>query len=77
MANSVLNCSIEVRSITCYANQNFKSNNNTYFAALDLFLISKKTDYLKESYHMSVNLADSDIAFVLLNFKLCLRTDEG
>ena len=63
---------VNLRSVTCYTNQNFKEN--AHFRALNL-LTSEKS--VKLSYKKSINLEDLDFDFVLQHFKLCLFVNEG
>ena len=64
---------VNLRSVTCYTDQNFKQN--AHFGALNLFLPRKK--WLKLNYKTSINLEDLDFDFVLQHFKLCLFVNEG
>ena len=64
---------VNLRSVTCYTDQNFKEN--AHFGALDLFTSGKKR--LKLSYKTSINLEDLDFDFVLHHFKLYLFVNEG
>ena len=59
---------VNLRSVTCYTDQNFKEN--AHFGALNLF-----TSEL--SYKTSINLEDLDFYFVLQHFKLCLFVNDG
>ena len=63
---------VNLRSVTCYTDQNF--NENAHFGALNLFTSEKR---LKLSYKTSINLEDLDSDFVLQHFKLCLFVKEG
>ena len=63
---------VNLRSVTCYTDQNFKENG--HFGALNLFTSEKR---LKLSYKTSINLEDFDSDFVLQHFKLCLFVNEG
>ena len=66
MAESVLAMRlVNLRSVTCYTDQNFKEN--AHFGALNLFTSEKR---LKLSYKTSTNLEDLDFHFVLQRFKL-------
>ena len=57
---------VNLRSVTCYTDQNFKEI--SHFGALRL----------KLSYKTSINLKDLDFDFVLQRFKLvCLFVNEG
>ena len=57
---------INLRSVTCYTDQNFKEN--AHFGALNLFNSEKR---LKLSYKTSITPEDLDFDFVLQHFKLC------
>ena len=59
---------VNLRSATCYTDQNFKEN--AHFGKT-----SEKR--LKLSYKTSINLEDLDFDFVLQHFKLCLFVNEG
>ena len=59
---------VNLLSVTCYTDQNFKEN--AHFGALNLF-----TSEL--SYKTSINLEDLDFYFVLQHFKLCLFVNDG
>ena len=74
MAESVFTMRlVNLRSVTCYTDQNF--NENAYFGALNLFTSEKR---LKLSYYKtSINLEHLDFDFVLQHFKLCLFVNEG
>ena len=61
---------VNLRSVTCYTDQNFKENPD--FGAL--FTSELR---LKLSYKTSINLEDLDFDFVLQHFKLCLFVNEG
>ena len=63
---------VNLRSVTCYTDQNFKEN--AHFRALNLFTSEKR---LKLSYKTSINLEDLDFYFVPQHFKLCLFLNEG
>ena len=63
---------VNLRSVTCYTDQNF--NENAHFGALNLFTSEKR---LKLSYKTSINREDLDFDFVLQHFKLCLFVNEG
>ena len=63
---------VNLRSVTCYTDQNFKEN--AHFRALNLFTSEKR---LKLSYKTSINLEDLDFYFVPQHFKLCLFFNEG
>ena len=63
---------VNLRSVTCYTEQNF--NENAHFGALNLFTSEKR---LKLSYKTSINLEDLDFDFVLQHFKLCLFVNKG
>ena len=63
---------VNLRSVTCYTDQNFKEK--AHFGALNLFNSEKR---LKLSYKTSINLEDLDFDFVLQHFKLCLFVNEG
>ena len=63
---------VNLRSVTCYADQNFKEK--THFGALNLCTSEKR---LKLSYKTSINLEDLDFDFTLQHFKLCLLVNEG
>ena len=63
---------VNLRSVTCYTDQNFKEN--AHFGALNLFTSEKR---LKLSYKTSINLEDLDFDFVLQHFTLCLFVNEG
>ena len=65
---------VNLRSVTCYKDQNFKENAHFFFGALNLFTSEKR---LKLSYKTSINLEDLDSDFVLQHFKLCLFVNEG
>ena len=58
---------VNLRSVTCYTDQNFKEN--AHFGALNLFTSQKR---LKLSYKMSINLEDLDFDFVPQHFKPCV-----
>ena len=62
---------VNLRSVTCYTDQNFKEN--VHFGALNLFTSEKR---LKLSYKTSINLEDLDADFGLQHFKLCLFVNE-
>ena len=62
---------VNLRSVTCYTDQNFKEN--AHFGDLNLFTSKKR---FKLSYMTSVNLKDLDVDFVLQHFKLCLFVNE-
>ena len=73
MAESVFTVQFfNLRSVTCYTDQNFKDN--AHFGALNLFTSEKKVEI---SYKTSINLEDLDFDFVLQHFKLCLFVNEG
>ena len=57
---------VNLRSVTCFTDQNFKEN--AHFGALNLFLPRKR---LKLSYKTSLNLEDLDFDFVLQHSELC------
>ena len=63
---------VNLRSVNCYTDQNFKEN--AHFGALNLFTSEKR---LKLSYKTCINLEDLDFDFVLQHFKLCLFVNEG
>ena len=63
---------VNLRSVTCYTDQNVKEN--AHFGALNLFTSERR---LKLSYKTSINLEDIDFDFVLQHFKLCLFVNEG
>ena len=63
---------VNLRSVTCYTDQNFKEN--AHFGALNPFTSEKR---LKLSYKTSINLEDLDFGFVLQHFKLCLFVNGG
>ena len=63
---------VNLRSVTCYTDQNFKEN--AHFRALNIFTSEKR---LKLSYKTSISLEDLDFYFVLQHFKLCLFLNEG
>ena len=63
---------VNLRSVTCYTDQNFKEK--AHFGALNLFTSEKR---LKLSYKTSINLEDLDFDFVLQHFKLCSFVNEG
>ena len=65
---------VNLRSVTCCKDQNFKENAHFFFGALNLFTSEKR---LKLSYKTSINLEDLDFDFVLQHFKLCLFVNEG
>ena len=50
---------VNLRSVTCYTDQNFKEN--SHFGALNLFTSEIR---LKLSYKTSINLKDLDFDFV-------------
>ena len=56
---------VNLRSVTCYTDQNFKEN--AHFGALNLFTSEKR---LKLSYKTSINLEDLDSDFVLQQEKM-------
>ena len=58
---------VNLRSVTCYTDQNFKEN--AHFGALNLFTSEKR---LKLSYKTSINLEDLDFDFVPQQFKPCV-----
>ena len=62
---------VNLRSVTCYTDQNFKEN--AHLGALNLFTSEKR---LKISYKTSINLEDFDFDFVPQHFKrrVYLRT---
>ena len=75
MAESVFTMRlVNLRSVTCYSDQNFKEN--AHLGALNP-LTSKKKKRLKSSYKTSINLENLDFNFVLQHFKLCLFVNEG
>ena len=51
---------VNLRSVTCYTDQNFKEN--AHFEALNLFTSKKR---LKLSYKTSINLEDLDLTLSL------------
>ena len=55
---------VNLRSVTCYTDQNFKEN--AHFGALNLFTSEKKVE-------INVNLEDLDFDFVLQNILICER----
>ena len=55
---------VNLRSVTCYTDQNFKDN--AHFGALNLFTSEKKVE-------INVNLEDLDFDFVLQNILICER----
>ena len=63
---------VNLRSVTCYKDQNFKEN--AHFGDLNLFTSEKR---VKLSYKKSINLEDLDFDFFLQHFKLCLFVNEG
>ena len=63
---------VNLRSVTCYTDQNFKEN--AHFGALNHFTSGKR---LKWGYKTSINLEDLDFDFVPQHFKLCLFVNEG
>ena len=65
---------VNLRSVTCYTDQNFKEN--AHFGTLNLFTSEKLIKRLKLSYKTSINLEDLDFDFVLQHFKLCLFVNE-
>ena len=58
---------VNLRSVTCYTDQNFKEN--AHFGALNLFTSEKR---LKLSYKTSINLEGLDFDFVPQHFKPCV-----
>ena len=63
---------VNLRSVTCYTDQNFKEN--AHFGAQNLFTWEKR---FKESHKTSVNLEDFNVDFVLKRFKPGLFVNEG
>ena len=59
---------VNLRSVTCYTDQNF--NENAHFGAINLFTKEKTVE-------ININLEDLDFDFVLPHFKLCLFVNEG
>ena len=61
---------VNLRSVTCYTDQNFKEN--AHFSALNVFAPEKR---LKLSYKTSINLEDLDftLSFNILNCFICER----
>ena len=55
---------VNLRSVTCYTDQNFKEN--AHFGALNLFTSEKKVE-------INVNLEDLDFDLVLQNILICER----
>ena len=53
---------VNLRSVTCYTDQNFKEN--AHFRALNLLTSEKR---VKLSYKKSINLEDLDFDFNILN----------
>ena len=63
---------VNLRSVTCYTDQNFKEK--AHSGAPNLFTSEKR---LKLSYKTSINFEDLDFDFVLQHLKLCLFVNEG
>ena len=63
---------VNLRSVTSYADQNFKEK--AHFGALNLFTSEKR---LKLCYKTSINHEDLDFNFALQHFKPCLFVNEG
>ena len=63
---------VNLRSVTCYTDKNFKEK--AHFGALNLFTSEKR---LKLSYKTSINLEDLHFDFVLQHFELGLFVNEG
>ena len=63
---------VNLRSVTCYTDQNFKEQ-NLFWSSKSLYLGKR----LKLTYKTSINLEDLYFDFVLQHFKLCLFVNEG
>ena len=63
---------VNLRSVTCYTDQNFKSKCS--FRSSKYLHLEKR---FKESYRTSISLEDLDVDFVLQHFNQCLFVNEA